>query len=47
MVTYPQTQRPKPITQICMCSAKDVFKLPNQHVEFFIFDNIVEIQKKN
>ena len=47
MVTYPQTQRPKPITQIGLCSAKDVFQLPNQHVEVFIIDNIVEIQKKN
>ena len=45
MVTCPQTQHPKPITQICMCSAKDFFKLPNQHVEVFIIDNIFEIQK--
>ena len=47
MVTYPQTQHPKPITQICMCSAKAVFKLPNQHVVFFIIGNIVKIQKKS
>jgi len=47
MVTCPQKQHPKPITQICMCSAKDFFQLPNQHVEFFIIDNIVEIQKKS
>jgi len=29
-----------------MCSAKDVFKLPNQHVDVFIIENIFEIQKK-
>ena len=46
MVTCPQTQHLKPITQICMCSAKDVFKLPNQHVDVFIIENIFEIQKK-
>jgi len=47
MVTCSQTQHLKPITQICMCSAKAVFKLPNQHVVFFIIENIVEIQKKS
>jgi len=46
MVTCPQKQHPKPITQICMCSAKDVFKLPNQHFELFIIENIVEIPKE-
>jgi ethanolamine utilization cobalamin adenosyltransferase len=29
-----------------MHSAKDIFKLPNQHIEILIIDNIVEIQKK-
>ena len=47
MVTCPQTQHPRAITQLWMCSAKDVFKLPNQHVQVFIIDNIVEIQKKS
>jgi hypothetical protein len=47
MVTCPQTHSPNPITQICMCSANDVFQLPNQYVEVFIIDNIVEIQKKS
>jgi hypothetical protein len=30
-----------------MCSAKDAFKLPNQHVEVLIIDNIFEIQRQN
>jgi len=47
MVTFSQTQHPKPITQIGLCSAKDVFQLPNQHVEIFIIDSIVEIQKES
>ena len=47
VVTCPQTQHPKPITQICMCGAKGVFKLPNQHAEFLIIDSIVKIQKKS
>ena len=47
MVTCPQTQHPKPITNIGMCSAKGIFKLPNQHVEFLVTDNIVEIQRQS
>jgi hypothetical protein len=47
MVSCPQIQHPKPITQICTCSAKDIFKLPNQHAEVLIIDNIVEIQMQS
>jgi len=47
MFTCPQTQHPKPVTQIYMCSAKDVFQLPKQLVEILIIDNIVEIKKKS
>jgi hypothetical protein len=30
-----------------MCSAKDIFKFPNENVEVLILDNIVEIQRQS
>jgi hypothetical protein len=47
MITCPQTNHPKPITRICMCNARDAFKLSNQHAYVLIFHNIVEIQRQS